>query len=71
MSASNVIRFSENFDTMTSPECLAFIARSQRQIDRLKHLPQRPGAADAKELVSIRQCLDELEKRIRSYPANG
>lgn len=34
MSSANVLRFSENFDTMTEPECLSFIKRSRRQIDR-------------------------------------
>jgi hypothetical protein len=71
MSASNVFRFSENFDTMSYPECLAFIERSRRQIDRLEHLPQESGQVDREELASIRQGLDELERRIRSqldYP---
>jgi DNA-binding MurR/RpiR family transcriptional regulator len=71
MSASNVLRFSENFDTMSYPECLAFIERSRRQIDRLEHLPQESGQVDREELASIRQGLDELERRIRSqldYP---
>jgi hypothetical protein len=68
MSATTVLRFSENFDTMTFPECLAFIERSRRQIDRLEHLPQKPGEVDREELASIRQGLDDLERRIRSNP---
>jgi hypothetical protein len=70
MSARNVLRFSENFDTMTAPECLKFIQRSRRQIDRLEHLPQKPGKADLDELASIRLALDALEKRVLSQPAN-
>ena len=70
MSASNVLRFSENFDTMTAPECLSFIERSRRQIDRLEHLPQKPGDANLEELASIRQGLDALEKRVLSQSAN-
>jgi len=71
MGASTVLRFNENFDTMTIPECLAFIERSRRQIDRLEHLPRQPGEVDRDELASIRESLDALEKRVRSYPANG
>jgi len=71
MSASNVLRFSEKFDTMTIPECLSFIERSRRQIDRVERLPQQPGDLDWDELTSIRQELDALEERIRSYPANS
>jgi len=67
---ADVMRFSENFDTMTKQECLAFVARSRRQIDRLKNLPQDDGEVDHEELASIRAGLDELEKRVRSYPAN-
>jgi hypothetical protein len=68
MAASTVIRFGENFNAMTFPECLAFIARSRRQIDRLEHLPQGKGKVDFGELASIRQGLDDLEKSIRSNP---
>jgi hypothetical protein len=67
MAASSVLRFSENFDTMTFPECLAFIARSRRQIDRLERVPQA-GEADREELASIRQGLDDMERRIRAHP---
>jgi hypothetical protein len=70
MPAKNVLRLSENFDTMTGPECLKFIERSRRQIDRLEHLPQKPGDADLEELTSIRQGLDALEKRIREQLTN-
>jgi len=70
MSASNVLRLSENFDTMTAPECLKFIERSRRQIDRLEHLPQKPGEADMEELASIRLGLDALERRVLLQPAN-
>lgn len=69
MSTANVFRFSENFDSMTYQECQAFIDRSRRQIDRLAHLPQEPGEVDREELASIRQGLDDLEKRIRSHPS--
>jgi hypothetical protein len=67
---ADVMRFSENFDTMTKQECLAFVARSRRQIDRLENLPRDAGEVDHEELASIRSGLDELEKRVRSYPAN-
>jgi hypothetical protein len=70
MSEKNVLRLSENFDTMTAPECLKFIERSRRQIDRLAHLPQKPGEANLEELASIRQGLDALEKRIREQLTN-
>jgi hypothetical protein len=68
MSATNVLRFSENFDTMTYPECRAFIERSRRQIERLERLPQTPGEVDRDELASIRQELSNLEKQICSHP---
>lgn len=64
MAKKNVLRFSENFDTMTAPECLKFIERSRRQIDRLEHLPQKPGETDMEELASIRLGLDALEQRV-------
>jgi hypothetical protein len=67
---TDVLRFSENFETMTKQECLAFVARSRRQIDRLENLPRNSGEVDKEELASIRSGLDELEKRVRSYPAN-
>jgi hypothetical protein len=70
MSASTVLRLSENFDTMTAPQCLKFIERSRRQIDRLEHLPQKPGEADMEELASIRLGLDALERRVLLQPAN-
>lgn len=68
MPATNVLRFSENFDTMTYPECRAFIERSRRQIDRLEQLPQEPGEVDREELATIRQELTDLEERICSHP---
>jgi len=71
MSKSNVFRFSENFDTMSAAECLSFIDRSRRQIDRLEHLPQKPGETDREELASIRLGLDDLEKRVRAQLANA
>jgi hypothetical protein len=64
MSKSNVFRFSENFDTMSAAEYLSFI-------DRLEHLPQKPGETDRKELASIRLGLDDLEKRVRAQLANA
>jgi hypothetical protein len=67
MATSNVLRFSENFDTMTFPECLTFIVRSRRQIDRLEQLPQT-GEAEKEELASIKQGLDDMEMRIRAHP---
>jgi hypothetical protein len=70
MTASRVLRFSENFDTMTAPECLSFIERSRRQIDRLEHLPQERSEVGSKELASIREALDALEKIVLSDPTN-
>ena len=67
MAASSVLRFSENFDRMTFPECLAFIERSRRQIDRLEQLPDA-GAPEREELASIREGLDAMELRIRAHP---
>jgi hypothetical protein len=68
MPALNVLRFSEDFDSMTFPECLAFIDRSRRQLRRLEHLPQREGAVDADEIASILRDIDALEHSIRSNP---
>ncbi len=68
MPAANVLRLSENFDTMTFPECLAFIERSRRQITRLDCLPHIEGSLDPDEVASILQDLDVLEHSIRSNP---
>lgn len=70
MADSNVLRFSENFDTMTFPECLAFIERSRRQLTRLAH-SSRAGAPviDPDETESVLRDLAALEKSIRSNPA--
>jgi len=68
MPSAAVLRFNENFDTMTFAEGFAFIERSRRQIDRLEHLPQKPGEIDRQELASVRQGLDDLEKRLRANP---
>jgi hypothetical protein len=68
MAATNVLRFSENVDTMTFPECLAFIERSRRQLNRLEHLPKNEGPGDAAEIAAILRDLDALEHRIRSNP---
>jgi hypothetical protein len=68
MPLTNVLRFSENFDRMTFPECLAFIDRSRRQLHRLEHLPKQEGAVDPEEIISILQDLDALEHSIRSNP---
>jgi hypothetical protein len=67
MSASNVLNLSENFDTMTAGECLKFIERSRRQIDRFERLPQKPSEIDREEFASIRAGLDALEKRVRAF----
>ena len=69
--SATVLRFSENFDTMTVPECLAFIERSRRQIDRMERLVPRPRKLDLQELASIREGLGALERRVRSYPTNN
>jgi hypothetical protein len=53
---------------MTFPECLAFIERSRRQLNRLEHLPQNAASVDAEEIASILQDLDALEHSIRSNP---
>lgn len=71
MSAPNVLTLSENFDTMTAAECLKFIERSRRQIDRFEHLPQKQADLDREELASIRAGLDALEKRVRDFLQNG
>ena len=69
MAAANVLRFSENVDSMTFPECLAFIERSRRQLNRLEHLPKNEGPADVDEIASILRDLDALEHRMRSNPS--
>ena len=66
MSAAAVLRFSENFDKMTYPECLSFIARSRRQIDQLER--RATDEADRQELTSIRRGLADLEARIHARP---
>jgi hypothetical protein len=71
MSAPNVLNLSENCDTMTAGECLKFIERSRRQIDRFERLPQKPAEVDQEELASIRVGLDALEKRVRAFLRNG
>jgi hypothetical protein len=68
MPASNVLRFSENFDTMTYPECLAFIERSRRQVERMERDIQKHGRGDAVELTAIGKELDDMERRIRTHP---
>ena len=67
---SNVHWLSENTETMTFPQCLAFIGRSRRQLHRLNRLPHTKGQTiDRKEIASIRRELDALEKSIRSHPS--
>ena len=68
MSASNVLRFSENFDTMTAPECLTFIERSRRQIGKLEE--HAVNQKDLDDLADIRRDLDALERDVRVVPAN-
>jgi hypothetical protein len=68
MPASDVLRFSENFDTMTYPECLAFIERSRRQVERMQRDIQKHGRGNADELNAIRKELDDMESRIRTHP---
>ena len=68
MAAANLVRFSEDADTMTFPQCLAFIERSRRQLTRLRHLPGNEGPVDATEIASIMRDLDALEHRIRANP---
>ena len=68
---TKVLRFSEDFDTMTAPQCLAFIERSRRQIDRLENLPPTTGNIDPQELAAIRSDLDALEIRVRSNSDNA
>jgi len=66
MCAATVLRFSENFDTMTYSECLSFIERSRRQIDQLEC--QATDEADRQELTSIRRGIADLEARIHARP---
>lgn len=68
MSASKVLRFSENFDTMTAPECLTFIERSRRQIGKLEE--RAVNQKDLDDLAGIRRDLDALERNVRVVPAN-
>ena len=69
MSASKVLRFSENFATMTAPECLSFIERSRRQIGKLEE--RAVNQKDLDDLAGIRRDLDSLERNVRAVPANG
>jgi hypothetical protein len=64
---ANILSFSEDFDTMTYPECLSFIARSRRQIDRLEKIAPEGASIDRGELAYIRRGFDELEQRIHSH----
>jgi len=68
MAASNVLRLSENFDTMTFSECFAFIERTRRQLNRLQHLPGGEGTVDSEEIAAVFQALDKLEQGVRSDP---
>jgi hypothetical protein len=68
MPAANVLTLSENFDTMTFTQCMGFISRSRRQLERLKHLPNGHGPVDRVEIVSIFKDLDALERSVRSDP---
>lgn len=64
-----VLNFSEDFDTMTHRQCIAFIARGRRQLTRLKNLPESETAnVDWREVESTREFIDALERRIRSDP---
>lgn len=68
MLAADVLRFSENFDTMTFSECFAFIERSRRQLARLQDLPGGQTGADPEEIASVLAALDKLERGVRSDP---
>jgi hypothetical protein len=68
MSTSKVLRFSENFDTMSGPQCLAFIERSRRQIGKLEE--RAVNQNDLDDLAGIRRDLDALERDVRVVPAN-
>jgi hypothetical protein len=67
MSASKVLKFSENIPTMTYEEGLAFIERTRRQLDRFEGaLPHQAGETIAPEdAARIRQKLDALELGLR------
>jgi hypothetical protein len=68
MPAANVLTLSENFDTMTFTQCMAFISRSRRQLERLRRLPNGHGPVDMAEIVSVHKDLDALERSVRSDP---
>jgi hypothetical protein len=68
MPSADVLKFSEDFDSMTFPECLAFIERSRRQLTRLDRMPQLEGSAKTDGIASILRDLDDFEQRIRSHP---
>ena len=68
MSTSKVLRFSENFDTMTAAQCMAFIERSRRQIGKLEE--RAVNQNDLDDLAGIRRDLDALERYVRVVPAN-
>jgi hypothetical protein len=68
MPLADVLRFSENVDTMTFSECFAFIERSRRQLMRLQHLPGGQARLDSEEITSILADLDKLELGVRSDP---
>jgi hypothetical protein len=70
MSRSTVVGFSETTATMTFADCLAFIERTRRRLDRFDALPHAAGETIApEEEAAIRHQCDELEADInRSLP---
>ena len=63
MPACSVVGFSENFETMTFADGLAFIERTRRQLDRFDEAMPRPEGRtiDPEEAAIIRRLCDELE----------
>ncbi|MGA7234645.1 MAG: hypothetical protein WBY44_03125 [Bryobacteraceae bacterium] len=65
---ADMLSFSEDIDTMTYPQCVAFIDRSRRQIDRYEQLAPPGPNWQREDLAKARKILDDLEQEIRLHP---
>src|ERR1700693_1504925 len=67
-SMAELLQFGENIDTMTFPECLAYIARHRRKMDRLEQIIPPGAGFERAERAAILRGLENLERRIRAHP---
>jgi hypothetical protein len=73
MTRSNVLSLSEPTGTMTYAECLVFLDRTRRQLDRFDTaLPHSESETiDPEDADAIRCMCDELEADIRQSLSGG